>query len=74
LTLFFPLCIYAGSHQPGIVNEEVIDMWIAVEFGNVTVLFNTENEESLSWLKKAHGVGETREEAIRNLEERIPHD
>lgn len=46
-------------------------MWIAIEIDDVTVLFNSEDEESLSWLDKTHGVGETREEAIQNLKRRL---
>ncbi len=49
-------------------------MWIAARIGDVTVLFNVENEANVSWLKEVHGKGETREEAIEDLEGRLPHD
>jgi len=49
-------------------------MWIAARFGEVTVLFNVKDETSVSWLKEEHGVGDTREEAIKNLKGRLSHD
>ncbi|MBU7027481.1 MAG: hypothetical protein HXS48_11145 [Theionarchaea archaeon] len=48
----------------------VVDMWVAVEFGDVTVLFNVEDEANVSWLKKVHGTGYTREEAVEDLKGR----
>lgn len=41
--------------------------WIATKSGDVTVLFNVDNEEKLSWLKRVYGVGKTKEDAINNL-------
>lgn len=49
----------------------VVDMWVAVEFGDVTVLFNVEDETNVSWLKKVHGTGYTREEAVEDLKGRL---
>jgi hypothetical protein len=51
-----------------------IDMWIAAMVGEVTVLFNVENEASVSWLKEVQGRGGTREEAIKDLERRLSHE
>lgn len=51
-----------------------IDMWIAAMVGEVTVLFNVENETSVSWLKEVRGRGETREEAIKDLKRRLSHE
>ena len=50
-----------------------VTKWVATKSGDVTVLFNVENEESLSWLEKAYGIGKTREEAIRNLRKKLPN-
>jgi hypothetical protein len=52
----------------------VVLTWIAVRVGEDTVLFNSDSEETLSWLKEIHGVGQTREEAIINLERRLVHE
>ncbi|MBU7013323.1 MAG: hypothetical protein HXS52_09140 [Theionarchaea archaeon] len=49
-------------------------MWIAVRVGEDTVLFNSGSEETLSWLKETHGIGQTREEAIIDLERRLSHE
>lgn len=47
--------------------------WIATKYGDVTVLFNVENEQSLSWLEKTYGIGKTREDAVRNLRKKLPN-
>jgi hypothetical protein len=47
--------------------------WVATKFGDVTVLFSVENEESLSWLEKSYEIGKTREDAIRNLRKKLPN-
>jgi hypothetical protein len=49
-------------------------MWIAAHVHGTTVLFHVENESYVSWLKGDYGVGETREEAIKNLGVRISHE
>ncbi|MBU6997742.1 MAG: hypothetical protein HXS41_02015 [Theionarchaea archaeon] len=49
-------------------------MWIAVRVGEDTILFNSDSEETLNWLKEIHGVGQTREEAIFDLERRLSHE
>ena len=48
--------------------------WIAVKFGDTTVLINVENEESVSWLKEEHGTGMTREDAVKDLKWRLSHE
>lgn len=48
--------------------------WIAVKVGDVTVLLNVENEESVSWLREEHGTGMTREDAIKDLKGRLSHE